>query len=465
MASNSKKTKVSELGKTGLRISGGMIYEEFLPQLRGRQGIAVYREMLDNDPIIGAMMFSIEMLIRNVKWSMAPASDTDIDKAHAQFVEECMHDMEKPWGEVINDILPFISFGFGLQEVVMKVRLGKNNPNKKFRSKYNDGRLGWRKLPSRAQESISKWVYDEDNREIIEVHQQTRLNGNAIIPYEKLLHFRTNSRLDNPEGKSALRSAYKPWYMRKLIEEFEGVGIERDLQGIPVMGVHVDYFNDEDEDKKATLEKCYELVEGIRINEDVGVVYPIAYDENGNKMFELDLLTSNGKKNFDTNAIIERYNSSIAQTLLADFILMGHKSAGSFALSSDKTKLFSVAISAWLDNIAEVFNKKAIPDLFKANKIELDEYPKLVFSDIEKKSLDAVSQYVERCIRVGAIMPTDALESHLLGLADLPQRDKDAEVLDSAASVQNDKDREIEQAKIDQVSQNTEEGDDNVEAE
>ena len=35
----------SELGRIGQRRYGGVIYEEFLPELRGKRGIAVYNEM------------------------------------------------------------------------------------------------------------------------------------------------------------------------------------------------------------------------------------------------------------------------------------------------------------------------------------------------------------------------------------------------------------------------------------
>ena len=52
-----------EQGKTGLNRWGGNISEEFLPELRGIEGVKVYREMSDNDDIIGAVLFAIKILI------------------------------------------------------------------------------------------------------------------------------------------------------------------------------------------------------------------------------------------------------------------------------------------------------------------------------------------------------------------------------------------------------------------
>ena len=50
-----------ELGTTGLRQFAGWIREDFLPELQGRQGARTYREMADNSPIIGGILFSVSI--------------------------------------------------------------------------------------------------------------------------------------------------------------------------------------------------------------------------------------------------------------------------------------------------------------------------------------------------------------------------------------------------------------------
>ena len=45
-----------EIGRIGQRRYGGTIYEEFLHELRGTRGIEVYREMSENDDVVGAIM-------------------------------------------------------------------------------------------------------------------------------------------------------------------------------------------------------------------------------------------------------------------------------------------------------------------------------------------------------------------------------------------------------------------------
>lgn len=57
-----------EIGRVGQRRYGGTFYEEFLHELRGRRGIETYREMSENDDVVGAILFAIEMLVRQCDW-------------------------------------------------------------------------------------------------------------------------------------------------------------------------------------------------------------------------------------------------------------------------------------------------------------------------------------------------------------------------------------------------------------
>ncbi len=76
------------------------------------------------------------------------------------------------------------------------------------------------------------------------------------------------------------------------------------------------------------------MVKSIRRDEYEGLVLPHG--------FEFELVSTGGARQFDTNAIINRYDAKIAMTVLADFIMLGHQKVGSFALSSDKTELFQL---------------------------------------------------------------------------------------------------------------------------
>ena len=128
-----------ELGATGLRRTSGYVDEEFLPQLRGRKAVQIFREMSDNDPIVGALLFAVDRLLRQVEWRVEPASSKPDDKQAAEFVEQCMEDMSHTWDELITEVLTMLPFGWSWHEIVYKKRMGPWESNPQKRSKFTDG--------------------------------------------------------------------------------------------------------------------------------------------------------------------------------------------------------------------------------------------------------------------------------------------------------------------------------------
>lgn len=424
--------RTDEIGRIGQKRYGGTFYEEFLRELRGKKGIETYREMAENDDTIGAILFAVEMLIRQASWNVEPGGDTPKDKEAAEFVEQCMHDMQDTWTDTISEILSFLTYGWSFHEIVYKRRMGKTR-DQKTRSKYNDGLIGWRKLPIRAQETLYQWEYDDEDNLIAMTQLPPPNYGLITIPMDKAMLFRTKSRKGNPEGRSILRNAYRSWYFKRRIQEYEGIGIERDLAGLPVFTAPEDIaIWDEDDPDMVKLRTGMEaMVQKIRVDELAGIVKPHG--------FEFELLNSGGSKQFDTNAIIQRYDTGMAMTVLADFIFLGHQQVGSFALSSDKTELFSMAIGAYLDIICETFNSQGIPQLIDVNGSHFDgitDYPKLAHGDIENADIQKLAAYIKDMTGVGILVPDDGLEDYVREAAGLPERTSDTRTIDDKRAKQ-----------------------------
>lgn len=406
-------------GRVGQYRYGGVFYEEFLPELRGPKGVEVYKEMSENDDIVSAILFAIEMLMRQTTFSVDPSGDTDIDKRAAEFVKECMDDMQDSWTSTLSEILSFITFGWSYHEIVYKRRMG-HTKNPKTNSKYDDGLIGWRKLPLRAQETLYEWLYEDQSDELIGMVQQPPPDfGTIEIPLDRALHFVTKSRKNNPEGRSILRGSYRAWYFKRRIQEIEGIGLERDLAGFPVLTAPegMDLWDTDDEDMKEALNRAESIVTGIRRDSREGLVLPPGW--------ELSLLSAGNRRTFDTNEIIDRYDKRIATTVMADFILLGQGDNGSWALSSDKTRLFSLAIGTYLDVICETFNTQGIPRLIDLNEEHfrgITDYPQMVHSDIEERNLKELAEFLEKMVGIGFLMPDDQLEDFVRTEANLPER-------------------------------------------
>lgn len=421
-----------EIGRVGQRRYGGIFYEEFLSELRGRKGAEVFNEMSNNDETIGAILFAIEMLVRQASWNVEPGGSTAKDREAAEFVKSCMDDMQQTWIDTISEILSFLTYGWSFHEIVYKRRMGRTKDNRTS-SKYDDGLIGWMKLPIRSQETLYQWEYDDQDNLIGMTQMPPPDFGLITIPMNKAMLFRTRSRKDNPEGRSILRTAYRSWYFKRRIQEIEGIGIERDLAGLPVITTPegMDIWDKDDEDMNAIRAGLEAMVKNIRRDSTEGLVLPFGYT--------FELTSTGGSRQFDTNSIIERYDTKISQTVLADFIQLGHESVGSFALSSDKTNLFSMAICAFLDIICQTFNSQGIPALIDINGDHfagVTDYPRLTHGDIEDVDLATMATYIKDMTSIGVIIPDESLEDYVRQLGKLPKRTTDTVPMEARRAAQ-----------------------------
>jgi len=412
-----KLVNFKQLGSTGLRRHGPYIYEEFLPELRWPRAGRIYQEMADNDPVIGAILYLAEMLIRGATWDVVPAGDTPEDIEAATFLKSCMDDMEMSWANVISEILSMFTYGFSFHEIIYKVRRGPDERNPKYRSQYSDGRIGWRAMPIRSQTSMDEWIFNEDNELTAFVQVAEPDYKRVIIPMSKGLLFRTRVSRDNPEGKSLLRNAYRPWFFKKHFEEIEGIGIERDLAGFPVLTApeNLDLWNDEDPQMVALRSRAEDLVSSIRRDSEEGILLPYGW--------KLELLTSGSSRQIDIGSTIDRYDNRIAITMLSDIILLGSKS-GSFALADTKQSMLAASLQAQVANIADVFNSKAVPRLFRFNNFNITKLPKIVPGQIQTPSLKEVALLMRAMgLNIAGDYKLQSYFRHLLGMPELSEED------------------------------------------
>lgn len=430
-----RQLDLRELGVSGLRRFSGYIFEEPLKELQGQEWRRIIAEM-ELDPVVGAVLFAVDMLIRRVQWTVKPGSSDNEDQRIAEFVDGCRDDMRETWSETISEILTMLPYGWSLHELVYKERLGVTPPpqfDPQWQewtpgptSRHNDGAIGWHSWAIRSQDSLLRWEFRR-NGDLVGMWQLAPPDyALTLIPAGKSLLFRTKMRKGNPEGRSILRTAYRPWYMKKNIENIEGIGIERDLAGLPVAYVPPELLSSAaTAEQVALLDAIKSIVTNIRRDEQEGIVWPLAYDENSNLLFDLKLLSTGGARQFDTDRIVARYDQRIAMSTLADFILLGHENVGSFSLSQDKSDLFITAIEAWLDTIADTINRHAIPQLMALNGWGDRPQPTVEHGEITKISLKDLGDYISQLSGARILLPDDELEAHLRRQADLPEIPKE----------------------------------------
>lgn len=438
------KVRIGELSTVGLHMADGRILEELREDLRYPQAICTFKEM-SYDPTISAANNAIKSMIRRLDWSVDFEKTDDLSDEQEDmksFIEECMEDMDVPWADFINEALSILTYGYSIHEKVYKHRNGMSG---KYKSRFDDGKLGWAKLPIRSQDTIYRWLYDPKGQRITHVEQDLSTvrtfygttNGRLSfpetriqIPYNKVLHFRNDVQRGNPEGNSPLKSVYIPWKYKTKIEEYEAIGIARDMGGMPIVELPPEYMSDNaSDDKKEVYTYFKDVIRNIHANEQMGLIMPKFVDpETKNDIFGFKLEgVSGGGKQYDTNKIIERYENKILMAYLADVLKLGQDASGSFALSDNKTNLLAIGIEAILKQILDIINRDLIPQTFLMNGADISqELPVISHGDLDNRELEQLGKFVQQVVTSGAMEVDEGLSEWLRKQsgAPLPERDR-----------------------------------------
>ena len=404
MAKKLSETEATQvLGIAGDNTQNGQIRaDEFLPELRGKRAIRKYREMRDNDSTIGAVMYATEQVLRDVDIKVMPANDTPAAKREAEFVESIFDDMDHTLDDHISEALSSLTFGFAWFEVVYKRRKGPNNRSDKSRSKFTDGRIGVRKIASRAPWTISKFDVDQKTGDVLGVHQEgAGFNNTSFIPTRKSLYYRTTAINNDPSGRSILRNAYTSYEYLNNLQSIEAIAVERELAGIPVARIPAEYLSTDATSAQAGfVGNLQQILRDVKFNEQGYIILPSdTYpDKDGsptsNRLVDVELMSSNGKRNIDIDPIVKRYQHDIARSVLSEFLMLGGGNTGSYALSKSKTDLFLRALESYIQAIVDVLNKQLVERLWELNGLNYDLMPTVVAGDVAPHDLREIAAFL-----------------------------------------------------------------------
>ena len=373
------KFDATEIGRTGVAQTGGWILEEIAAELKGNRWTKNIQEMIVS-PLGGSVCAAIQQLMAQVEWRIEPKTPKDAEQSDmdlAERYEENHINMETSWSEVIGEVLSYLPWGWGWHEILY--RMG------------DDNRVEWQDFPPRAQQTKHKWEFDPKNGKVLGFWQDLSVTnlgpGNdrlVFIPIEKSLHFKTTTNNRNPDGRSILRPGFLAWYAVKHLERIQLIGIERDLTGLVVVrgpGRLMDPNRTGDD--TAVYNKLVQIARDVKVDEQMGIVLPSDRDDHDEYQFTIELLSTDGQRTSSAVEALEYHTNAFYRTTLSDVLKIGQQAVGSYALADAKTNLFAMSLGAYLDQIADVFNRQAIPRLLEINGDETDNPPTLKHGDLE----------------------------------------------------------------------------------
>lgn len=406
------RIKLGEQGTLGLKTSAKRIIEEQQAAFRYPAFIQTVNEMRNN-PTVGAAMNVYRMMMSRVEWRVEPpegASDTD--KARAQTIESMMSDMEHSWGAFVESIIPYLEYGFAINEIVLRRRLKRNG------SKYNDGLVGLKKLPPRSQDTISGWIFSDDGADLVAVEQsirnienptrfanRTNDRGMLEIDREKFLLFSASSTKGNPEGHSIYKPIYLAHKQLTLLQNQELLGIAKDVQGILKIAIPPRYLDPNGSPEDLAVAAAFQqIIDNYNAGTQRGLLVPHMIDPDSKlPMFEYGLMEAKGIAKYDTEAVIKRLQGDILSALSVDILKLGADGTGSFSLAESKSSVLALAIDYRLREIAGVLNSHLMRTLYELNGWDTANMAKFTYEDVEEVSLEDFSKAVQRIFSTSAI--------------------------------------------------------------
>jgi len=407
-----KGASKEEIGDTGIEITHGVITEDYNTTLQGTEGIEKYDEMRKSDATVKASILVTSLPIRRANWFIQPASEDDQDKEVADFINAALFEyMTITWADLLRQALLMMPYGVMVFEKV-------------FDTKEVNGkmRIVWRKLAPRMPKSIHNWQTEDGNNGI----QQMTSGGELVsIPMDKLCVFVNEKEGDNWWGNSILRASYKHWYYKNNFYKIEAIGFERQAIGVPKAKMPEGYTPKDE----AQAEK---ILKNLRAHEQAYIIEPSDY--------EIEFMDMKGNTIRDPKSSISHHNREIVKAVLAQFLELGAGTVGSRALSQDQSELFLQSLEAVANQIIDVFNKYAIPQLVDLNFDNLKNgYPLLSYAGISRADVEGLSTAYQRLTQSGAIKPGENDEQYFREMLGLPEREEDEEIDDKKDKKKVDK--------------------------
>ena len=397
----------------------GRILEEGREELKFPASLITFKRMM-LDLNLSTAVSLIETMISRVGWAIhTPPQASEKELNRAEMLNYNIQTMERPWEEYINEALSYLVFGF--------IPIEKIYAN--IKTPYGDFN-GLSNLKPISQSSVSRWFFNERTGGLLGLEQDisglrsrsTRLSSTkAEIPRKKFLLFRHNPKLDNPEGVSPLKACYVTWKYLAVVEEYETIGISKDLGGLPTFYVPYETLAKAESDPTSweaiLLSNLKTMGANIHAGSQSCAIIPTAYDDSGKSLFDFKLLgIDGGGKQYNTQEIAQRHSSKMLMAFFADVLKLGTDQHGSFSLADTKTSILAMSIEAHLKNIQRTLNHDLMRQIYQLNSWEYNPTDSCYFAygDLEKEDLDTLSSAIQRVAATGMIRPTNVIETHLL---------------------------------------------------
>jgi hypothetical protein len=386
----------TELGGTGTVIVNGFLTgQDYNKELTGTKRIDIYDQMRLSDATVRAGLNVVKLAILSADWYIKGPTDSDKPTPATEFTDRQLFKSQTfSWTTFLRQALTMCDYGNAIFEKVFET--------------LPDGKIGWKRLAPRLSKTIYRWTLQDGKSPGI--YQILPTGKTAEIPRWKLLYFINEQEGSNYEGISLLRAPYKHYYYKDLYYKIDAISAEKQGVGIPKITRPP---NAQQQD----IAKMREIARNMRANEQTYIEVPTG--------FEFEFMDTHAEHLKDTKDMVDHHDRQISKAFLAQFLDLGTKAGGSYALSASQSELFLLGLEYIAKLIQEEMNH-AIRELCDLNFPGLgeDDYPTLDYGAIGQIDYEQVSSALESLSKAGMITPTVETEKYLRASMKLPELDE-----------------------------------------
>ena len=372
----------------------------------------LYRSILVNTSIVGAACRYYLNLVGKAEWSFQPA-ESDGEGMYAERLEEMLtKDPETPWSRIVRAGAMYRYHGFSVQEWTARKR--------------EDGVITIADVERRMQHTIERWDVDEDGTIHGIIQQRPQDSQYLYLPRAKCLYLVDDSLSDSPEGIGLLRHLVGPYDRLTRYEQLEGIGFDTDLRGIPKVYAPLDELrrkadegDDQDGDSNATVDSRLRgltdflkkhvrgLQSAVMLDSDIYRSEGDSQNASTTRKWDFDLVTGGQTAMPEMAAAIDRVNREMARLMGVEQLMLGETSAGSFALSKDKTNQFYLTVDAAVSAIRDQVVRDIVKPLWMMNGWPEDMMPEIAVEAIRARDVEEISAALRDLAQAGATLELD----------------------------------------------------------
>lgn len=241
LAKEPEKTEVriimNEMGTSGLKETMGFVSEAYNKALYWPTVAPLYARLRTSMPTMVMVARAFAAWSKSVKpYVDLPENPTDDDKRYQEFIEQDVDNMEGGFGKYIETAVTRILFdGFGVWEALPSRRernwvppsyKGADGKTWKddWRSEYDDGLIGMRRLAWRDNSTFDGWEFD-GRKKAIGYKQRDFPSPTITLQLNQCLHH-TFGDPNNPEGNAPLQAIWRLERIKYGLEVVMGIGFE-----------------------------------------------------------------------------------------------------------------------------------------------------------------------------------------------------------------------------------------------